>query len=111
MGIRLSEMHFVYSLAKALAMVSSPAVNISMLTWLLPSRFSSSLARLLLPMLLLVVLLLGLCILLRFGRCHKVRCKTLLFILGSYPGLGFLCPDCLGVLSVYQSVIRMLQKQ
>ena len=32
-GIRRSDMHFVYSLAKALAMVSSPAFNVSMLTW------------------------------------------------------------------------------
>ena len=48
-----------------------------------------------------MVLLLGLCVLLQFGRCHTVRCKTLLFALRSYPGLGFLCPDCLGVLSVY----------
>ena len=102
-GIRRSDMHFVYSLAKALAMVSSPAFNVSMFTWsfLLPSRFSSSLARLILPMLLLMVLLLGLCVLLRFGRCHKVRCKTLLFVLRSYPGLEFIRPDCLGVLSVY----------
>ena len=35
-GIRLSEMHFVYSLAKALAMESSPAFNVSMLTWSFP---------------------------------------------------------------------------
>ena len=38
-GIRLSDMHFVYSLAKALAMVSSPAFNVSMLTWLFPIAF------------------------------------------------------------------------
>ena len=48
-----------------------------------------------------MVLLLGLCVLLRFGRCHKVRCKTLLFVLRSYPGLGFLCPDCLRVISLF----------
>ena len=29
-GIRLSDMYFIYSLAKALAMVSSPAFNVSM---------------------------------------------------------------------------------
>ena len=39
MGIRLSDMHFVYSLAKALAMVSSPAFNVSMLTWSFPVAF------------------------------------------------------------------------
>ena len=32
-------MHFVYSLAKALAMVSSPAFNVSMLTWSFPAAF------------------------------------------------------------------------
>ena len=32
-GIKFFDMHFVYSLAKALAMVSSPAFNVSMLTW------------------------------------------------------------------------------
>ena len=37
--IRLSNMHFVYSLAKALAMVSSPAFNVSMLIWLIPVAF------------------------------------------------------------------------
>ena len=55
-----------------------------------------------------MVLLLGLCVLLRFGRCHKVWCKTLLFVLTSYPGLGFLCPDCLGVLSVYFGLCVLL---
>ena len=39
-GISLSDMHFVYSLAKALAMVSSPAFNVSMLTWSFPVAFS-----------------------------------------------------------------------
>ena len=81
-------------------MVSSPAFNVSMLTFLRRSfpvaDCSSSLARLVLPMLLLMELLLGLCVLLRFGLCHKVRCKTLLFVLRSYPGLGFPCPGCLG---------------
>ena len=38
-GIRRSDMHFVYSLAKALAMVSSPAFNVSMLTWSFPVAF------------------------------------------------------------------------
>ena len=37
--IRLSDMHFVYSLAKALAMVSSPAFNVSMLIWSFPVAF------------------------------------------------------------------------
>ena len=31
-GIRLSDVHFVYSLATAVAMESSPALNVSMLT-------------------------------------------------------------------------------
>ena len=39
MDIRLSDMHFVYSLAKALAIVSSPAFNVSMLTWSFPVTF------------------------------------------------------------------------
>ena len=38
-GIRLSDMHFVYSVAKALAMVSSPTFNVSMLTWSFPVAF------------------------------------------------------------------------
>ena len=38
-GIRLSDMHFVYSLARALVMLSSPTVNISMLTSSFPVAF------------------------------------------------------------------------
>ena len=102
-GIRLSALQFVYSLAKALAMVFSPAFNVSMLTSSFPVAFPFFIlfTRLLLPMLLLMVLLLGLCVLLRFGSCHKV----LRFVLRSYPGLGFLCPDCLGVISVYMGLV------
>ena len=39
MGFRLTDMHFVYSLTKALAMVSSPAFKVSMLTWSFPVAF------------------------------------------------------------------------
>ena len=35
-GIRLSEKHFVYSLASVFEMISSPAFNVSMFIWSLP---------------------------------------------------------------------------